>query len=72
MRPLGAPRHVDGLLLIAVALATVFGCIGLASLGLRSVPPNFSLLTRQLIAIGIGVAVLVVVARIDHHAWERW
>ncbi|MBI4434872.1 rod shape-determining protein RodA [Candidatus Uhrbacteria bacterium] len=59
-------------MLIAVALATVFGCIGLASLGLRSVPPNFSLLTRQLIAIGIGVAVLVVVARIDHHAWERW
>ena len=67
-----ALRSVDGLLITAVALMAVFGCIGLASLGLRSTPPNFSLLTRQLIAIGIGVVALVVVARIDHHAWERW
>lgn len=67
-----ALRHVDGLLLTAVGLMAVFGCVGLASLGLRSVPPNFSLLERQLVAIGIGAVLLVTVARIDHHAWERW
>jgi rod shape determining protein RodA len=50
----------------------VFGCIGLASLGLRSDPPNFALLERQLVAIAIGIVLLVVVARVDHHAWEKW
>lgn len=71
-RVLSTFRSLDAISLTAVALATVFGCIGLASLGLRSVPPNFSLLTRQLIAIGIGTVALVGLASIDHHAWERW
>ncbi|MDO8598657.1 MAG: FtsW/RodA/SpoVE family cell cycle protein [bacterium] len=64
--------HLDGLLLTAVAIATVFGCIGLASLALRSEPANFGALTRQLIAIGIAIVIATVVARLDWRAWERW
>ncbi|MBI4449432.1 FtsW/RodA/SpoVE family cell cycle protein [Candidatus Uhrbacteria bacterium] len=65
-------RHLDGLFLAAVALMAVLGCIGLASLGLRSDPPEFSAFTRQLIALGIGVILLFAFARIDWTAWERW
>ncbi|MDP3771571.1 MAG: FtsW/RodA/SpoVE family cell cycle protein [bacterium] len=65
-------RSLDGLLLAAVALMAVLGCIGLASLGLRSDPPDFSALTRQLIALGIGAILLLSFARIDWMAWERW
>lgn len=62
----------DGLFLAAVVLMAVFGCIGLASLGLRSDPPDFSVLTRQLIALGVGAIFLITFARIDWTAWERW
>ena len=63
---------MDGLLLTAVALLVVLSGVGLASLGLRSDSPDFSVLIRQLIAVGIGVILFLVTARIDWTAWERW
>lgn len=64
-------RSADGVLLAAVALTAVFGCVGLASLAFRSDPPNFAVLTRQLIALGIGCALVITLARVDWRAWER-
>jgi rod shape determining protein RodA len=55
----------------AVAVTAVFGCVGLASLAFRSDPPNFSVLTRQLIALAIGVVLFLLVARVDWRFWER-
>lgn len=71
MHPSATFRSVDGLLVAAVALMAVFGLVGLASLGLRADQPNFALLTRQAIALGIGFIIFIGAARLDWRAWER-
>lgn len=65
-------RHADSLLLAAVACTAVFGLVGLASLALRTDPADFSTFTRQAIALGIGVLLFIIAARVDWRAWERW
>lgn len=72
MRLLATLRHADSMLLAAVFVTAVFGLVGLASLALRTDPPDTSTLLRQAIALGIGVILFLAFARADWRAWERW
>ncbi|MDO8463383.1 MAG: FtsW/RodA/SpoVE family cell cycle protein [bacterium] len=65
-------RHADGILLTAVALTAVFGLVGLASLALRETPVVMGTLTRQVIALAIGLLLFTGAAAIDWRAWDRW
>lgn len=62
---------IDWPLVVPLLLLAAFGCVGLASLALRSDPPNYAALTRQLIAFGIAAVAFVIAARLDWRAWER-
>ena len=59
------------MLVVCVAMLAIAGLVGLASLGLRSDPPNFFLLTRQGVALAIAIVSGVIVARMDWRIWER-
>ncbi|MBI2483366.1 rod shape-determining protein RodA [Candidatus Uhrbacteria bacterium] len=64
--------RLDSVLMAALALLATFGLVGLSSLALRGHAPDFSVVMRQGVALGLGVIAFFVVARIDWRAWERW
>ncbi|MFH1098767.1 MAG: FtsW/RodA/SpoVE family cell cycle protein [Candidatus Uhrbacteria bacterium] len=66
------PRSIDWLLVIPLAVLIAFGLVGLASLGLRSEPANFSAFEHQLVAVALGAFFFFLAARVHYRAWERW
>ena len=63
-------KDVDWLLLLAPIALTLFGCLGIISTEgaevTRSTHLGFSLFQKQLIALGIGVVIAVVVMLTDY------
>lgn len=65
-------RGVDIWMLLSAVICALFGFAALSGFALVSEPPNWSLLTRQSVALVLGIVCAVAAARVDVRVLAGW